>query len=145
MGFYDDLINGLERHVREVYENKPGRFAKALNVPVNQITRMLKRERAPQVDTVGPWLDFVGVRIVFPCDQLETLPKCDALDPLTARTQGIVKTLRDSGVAEMEILRAVRSMLDAEIDKAKQSSYQAHETTPNFSTAAEPKEEFGKK
>lgn len=142
MGFYEDVIEGFSRIIREEYESKPGRFAKALDVRVNQITRMLKRERAPQIDTVGPWLDFVGAKIHFPGSKTAARP-FQELDPLTARAHEIIKTLRESGVAELEILRAVRSMLDSEIDKAIRSGYRVKESSPP-ALVAEPKPEYNK-
>lgn len=145
MGFCDDIIDGLSRVIAEGYEGKPGRLAKALDIPVNQITRMLKRERSPQVDTVGPWLDFVGAKLLFPGSFLGSLQAHQELGPLATKVREVEKTLRSSGVAELEILRAVRSMLDAEIEKAMRPGYRSGETHSSYGTAAVDKEEYGKR
>lgn len=110
-----------------------------------QISRLLNKNGTIGFDRACDLLDAVGAWIVFPGTKLSALSQAQSIDPLAVKVQEIAKTLRDSGVRDFEVLSAVRSMLDAEIEKARQSTYMLSETASPFSTAAEPKEEFGKK
>ena len=49
-------------------------------------------------------------------DQIQTLA-----DPIAQRVEAVGRTMRESGAAEAEILRAIRAMIDGEIAKAEQA------------------------
>lgn len=65
MGIYDEIIAWLERLSTTRFKN-PAQMAEALDVPVNQITRWIKKERAPKLNTIGEVLDKLGAKIIFP-------------------------------------------------------------------------------
>ncbi len=49
-------------------------------------------------------------------DQIQTLA-----DPIAQRVEAVGRTMRESGAAEADILRAIRAMIDGEIAKAEQA------------------------
>jgi len=65
MGIYEDVIGWLDRLSKTRFKN-PAHMAEFLGVPVNQITRWIKKERVPKLDTIGPALDKLGATIILP-------------------------------------------------------------------------------
>lgn len=65
MGIYDEIIAWLDRLSTTRFKN-PAQMAEHLGVPVNQITRWIKKERAPKLNTIGEVLDRLGAKVVFP-------------------------------------------------------------------------------
>ncbi len=65
------------------------------------------------------------------------------LDPLAQRVETVARTMRESGVPELEVLRSVRAMLDGEIEKRLKEGYGAREPGPGLGKAAEPEGEYG--
>lgn len=81
MGIYEDVIDWLDRTARTRFRNPAG-MAEFLDVPLNQITRWIKKERAPKLDTIGPVLDQLGVKMVFP-------PEFGAVEALQDTTRDV--------------------------------------------------------
>lgn len=65
MGIYDEIIDWLDRLAHTRFKN-PAQMAEFLDVPLNQITRWIKKERAPKLNTIGDVLDQLGAKVVFP-------------------------------------------------------------------------------
>lgn len=68
MGFLDDALEGLKRIANTEFGG-PTPMAEKLGVNPPTISRWLNRERAPSLDKLGPVLDAVGAKIVFPGDR----------------------------------------------------------------------------
>ncbi len=66
MVFYEGIITELERLATGGQFKNPAEMAKFLDVPVNQITRWIKRERVPRLDIIGPVLDKLGIKPLLP-------------------------------------------------------------------------------
>lgn len=71
MGIYNDVIDWLDRVSRTRFRN-PAHLADYVGVPVNQITRWIKKERAPRLNTVGDVLDKLEAKFVFPGESHDT-------------------------------------------------------------------------
>lgn len=66
MGSYDDLLTGI-RSMADKHGSAES-LAKFLGVNPNLISRWINRERSPRFDALGPVLDKLGAKIVFPGD-----------------------------------------------------------------------------
>lgn len=109
-----------------------------------QISRLLVRKGTIGFDLACKILDALGAQIFFPGSKLATVTsQTQPLSPFVSRAQEITRTLKDAGVAELEILRAIRSMIDTEIERVARS-YQTGEDTAEYGTAAEAKADYGK-
>lgn len=64
MGAYEDILRGLERAV--VSKGNVSRLAEAAGEAPSLLTRWIKRERVPKLDKLGPILDMLGARVIFP-------------------------------------------------------------------------------
>lgn len=131
---------GIEEDTRKKLKQAKGRLwatqrdlSEMSEVPQPMISRLLTGKGTVGFDAVSKVLEAVGARILFPGNKDE---QGGATDPLARRVETVSKTLREQGVAELEILRAVRSMLDSEIAKA-QASYGTRESGASFGNAAE--------
>lgn len=140
----DAAVEGIKALKGKAWRSQ-AQLSEMAEVAQPQISRLLMKKGTIHFDAACRLLDALGAWIVFPGTKLSGLPQAQELDPLSTKVQTIVDTLRSSGVAEMEILRAVRSMLDAEIEKAGASPYRTGESATSFGTAAEGKEEYGKR
>lgn len=134
MGLFDDALEGLRRMSKR--EGNPTRLAEKLGEKPNLFSRWFDGTRKPSWDKLSSILEKVGARLVFPDEECPPPTVVQIADPLSQRVEIITRTLRDANVAELEILRAVRSMLDAEIAKA-QASYGTREPGPGLAMAAE--------
>lgn len=131
---------GIEEDTRKKLKQGKGRLwatqrdlSEMSEVPQPMISRLLTGKGTIGFDAASKVLEAVGARIIFPGSKDE---RGSASDPLAQRVDVISKTLREQGVAELEILRSVRSMIDAEITKA-QASYGTKEPGTSFGKAAE--------
>lgn len=116
----------------------PRQMAISLGLDDSGTTKLYKalRGAVPRSDTLFSWLEGLGAKILLPGSEGK-LPLASPLaDPLAQRVETVAKPQREAGVAELEILRSVRSMLDSEIAKA-QSSYGTREPGASFDKAAE--------
>lgn len=65
MGFFEDTIEGLKKACKDQFGNA-ARLAEKLDIPATRLTRWFTGERTPRLDVLGPVLDAVGAKIVFP-------------------------------------------------------------------------------
>lgn len=70
MGFYENVMAALDAAVVE--HGSTAKLARWLNIDGSQLHRWLKRERAPQLDKLGPILDKLGYTIHTARNQTST-------------------------------------------------------------------------
>lgn len=138
MDMFSEAMNWLKTQSSGGAYANPRQMAMSLGLDASATTKLYKtlKGAVPLSDTFLFWLEKLGVRLVYPGDVSGEIASIQISDPLAKRVDTVSKTLREQGVAELEILRAVRSMLDSEIAKA-QSSYGTREPGATFGKAAE--------
>jgi len=79
MGFYDDLIKGLDGVIKKRFENKPYRLAVAAKTTATHVDRIRNGERQKFLLSVGRILDAAGLRLVegdsIPEDKYAFIPR----------------------------------------------------------------------
>lgn len=96
-------------------------LAKVGGVSSTSLTYYLQGKNLPSQDTLEKWVKayslngtwlLTGQGSMFR-DQADPLT-----DPIARRVDTVAKTMRESGAAELEVLRSIRAMIDGEIAKA---------------------------
>lgn len=64
MGFYEDLVRGLDDAIKNRFGAKPYRLAKLAGTTATQIDRIVTGERKKNLQSLGRILDVAGLRIV---------------------------------------------------------------------------------
>ena len=79
MGFYDDLIKGLDGVIKKRFENKPYRLAVAAKTTATHVDRIRNGERQKFLLSVGRILDAAGLRLIegdsIPEDEYAFIPR----------------------------------------------------------------------
>lgn len=70
MGAYEDILAGLERATATA--GNTSKLAEVLGEAPSLLTRWFKRERVPKLDKIGPILDALGAKVVFPDQAKDT-------------------------------------------------------------------------
>jgi len=136
MGLFEEALDGLREMAKA--EGNASKLADKLGESPSLFSRWFDGTRKPNWSKLSVVLEKVGVKLQFPSKgQILTT----VTDPLAQRIEILVGTMRKAGVADLEILRAVRSMLDSEI--AKQSSYGLKEDGGGYGKAAEDPAQYG--
>lgn len=127
MGLFEDAIDGLKNMAKA--EGNVSKLADKLEESPSLLSRWFDGSRKPNWSKLSSVLERVGVRLHFPSEKGGT--HLSDVDPLAQRVDSLASAMRAANVAELEILRAVRSMMDAEIEKV-QGVYQVKESPAAF-------------
>ncbi|WP_027179704.1 S24 family peptidase [Maridesulfovibrio bastinii] len=100
MGFYNDLVNGLNGLIGKgkKFEN-PTQMARTCGVAPNQVIRYIKQERKKHLQALAKVLDGVGARLVFPGNE-GTMEGFHPIPKVLARPSGGGGSLETNGSVE---------------------------------------------
>jgi transcriptional regulator with XRE-family HTH domain len=95
-------------------------FAKAGGVTPTSLAAYLKGRSLPSQDTLEKWVRAYGLNGTWLLTGQGSMfrEQADPLaDPIARRVETVAKAMRESGAAELDVLRSIRAMIDGEIAK----------------------------
>lgn len=119
-------------------------FAKAGGITRQTLSGYLNTDREPTRDTLANWVRECKLNahwlLTGEEEMLHTGGTTALSDPIAQRVDQVARTMRESGADELDMLRAVRAMLEGEIAKLakERGEYHAHEIRNGLPTATEP-------
>jgi transcriptional regulator with XRE-family HTH domain len=99
-------------------------LAKVGGVSATSLTYYLQGKNLPSQDTLEKWVRAYGLNGTWLLTGQGSMfrEQADPLaDPIARRVETVAKTMRESGAAELDVLRSIRAMIDGEIAKAEQA------------------------
>lgn len=98
MGFYNDLVNGLNSLIGKgrKFEN-PTQMARTCGVAPNQVIRYIKMERKKHLQALAKVLDGVGAKLVFPENDENFMEDFHPVPKVLARPSGGGGSLETQG------------------------------------------------
>lgn len=99
-------------------------LAKVGGVSATSLTYYLQGKNLPSQDTLEKWVRAYGLNGTWLLTGQGSMfrEQADPLaDPIARRVETVAKTMRESGAAELDVLRSIRAMIDGEIAKAGQA------------------------
>lgn len=96
-------------------------FAQAGGITRQTLSGYLNTDREPTRDTLANWVREYKLNAHWLLTGEEEMLQTDGTtalsDPIAQRVDQVVRTMRESGADELDMLRAVRAMLEGEITK----------------------------
>jgi transcriptional regulator with XRE-family HTH domain len=96
-------------------------FAKAGGITRQTLSGYLNTDREPTRDTLANWVREYKLNahwlLTGEEEMLQTGGTTALSDPIAQRVDQVARTMRESGAEELDMLRAVRAMLEGEIAK----------------------------
>ena len=100
-------------------------LAKVGGVSATSLTYYLQGKNLPSQDTLEKWVKAYSLNGTWLLTGQGSMFRDHAdplTDPIARRVDTVAKTMRESGAAELEVLRSIRAMIDGEIAKAGQAT-----------------------